>query len=189
MEATGAVATHTDEPKSAAKGAAVRARARALFAWMIVPELLVLLGTSVLVNLSLKRLVLTAVATFFLLLLPLSRVVPAGLLPFRGKWLRRMLAGLAVFGIAYAGPVSTIKKITTYNWTIHQMQQGIQRFGDYRPNTRLPIWLADVELPRWIGGIPFSVVVAVGGALLLLQFKILWDVLGEEPAKAAAQEP
>lgn len=165
-------------------------KARALFAWMIVPELLVLLAASALVNLSLKRLVLTGVATFFLLLLPLSRVVPPGVLPLRGKWLRRMLAGLAVLGIAYAGPVAAIRKITTYNWTISQMQQGIQRYGTYRPNTRLPLWLGEVDIPRWIGGLPISAIVAAGGVLLLLQFKLLWDVLDDTPARTDDdQEP
>lgn len=170
-------------------GAGWKRRGRALFAWLIVPELLVLLGTSALVNLSLKRLVLTAVAASFLLLLPLSRFVPAGLLPLKGKWLRRMLAGLAVLGIAYAGPVAAIRKFTSYNWTINQVQQGIQRFGEYRPNTRLPVWLGDVNLPRWIAGIPISVLVAVGGVLLLLQFKALWDLLGDESGSEAVQEP
>lgn len=160
-----------------------------VFAWLLIPELLLVLTASAMVSLSLKRLALTGIAAFFLLLLAACRFVPEGLLPFRGKWLRRMLAGLAVLGLAYAGPVALIRKLCTYNWTLNQVQQGIERLGTYRPQARLPYWLADVELPRWIAGVPITVVVALGALVALLQFKLLWDDLGEERTSAPAHEP
>ncbi len=161
---------------------------RRLFAWLLIPELLLVLGASAMVSLSLKRLALTGIAAFFLLLLAACRIVPEGLLPFRGKWLRRMLAGLAVLGLAYAGPVALIRKLCTYNWTLNQVQQGIERLATYRPQARLPFWLADVDLPRWIAGVPITLVVGLGALVALLQFKLLWDDLGEERSTVPAQE-
>lgn len=152
-------------------------RLRLCVAWLLVPELAFLLVCSMLVSVTGKRAMLVGAVGIILFILALSPVLPKGVLPFHGKWLRRALVGMALMGMAYAGPVSAIKKVWTYNWNVSQVQQGIVRYGESRPDTPLPVQLGHLPLPRAIGGLPMRGVMLVAGLMGGIQFVLLWRVL------------
>lgn len=157
-----------------------------LFAWCLLPELLLILGGALLASVTSKRAVLIAAAACLLLLLLVSPVLPRWALPLRGKWLRRAIVGAVVMGLAYAGPVSAVRKVWSYNWTVAQLQQRAVLYGSYRPDTRLPVWLGEVPLPRWLGGLPMRLVLGAAGCLMAVQFALIWRDLEDKPRR---QEP
>ena len=147
--------------------------------WLVLPEMLLPAAAALAISGRPRRVLLLLLVCGLVTLLLVSPRLPKWLLPVRGKWLRRGLLGFMLLGLALAGPVSVLKRVLIFGWTIGQAQSKLLQSIPWRPYLRPLEPLLSTPVPV-LSKLPLAVLVALLGGLALWQAWLLWRLMDED---------